>query len=86
MTAEAPNDGRQGAETRISTQIQGLEGVRVNVADMAAGDRPDLIALRIGTDAASCLLIDGLGVLKDTLYEALHQCNELEVRRRKPGG
>jgi hypothetical protein len=86
MANEAPNEGLNGAKSWLATQIQGLRGVDVSVADMAVADRPELSALRFGTPAASCLLIDDLDMIRETLFEALHQCNELQVRRHQAGG
>jgi hypothetical protein len=85
MANEAPTDGQHGADVWMATQIQGLGRTKISVADMSVADRADLAALRFGAGGASCLLIDDLDVLRDTLYEALHQCNELEVKRQQGG-
>jgi hypothetical protein len=81
-------NGQHPALSWFTTQIRGLDGMRVTVADMAVDDNPDLAAVRLANSGASCLLIDDVGSLRDALTEALHQLYELEVQRarEKQGG
>lgn len=86
MANEAPTDGLNGVDAWMATQIQGLGRAKISIADMTVADRRDLVALRIGTNGASVLLLDSLDAVMETLYEALHQCHELSVRRQQTGG
>ena len=66
----------------VATNIQGLEGARVELVDLTTERHPDRVSLRFGDNDASVSLTDDLPVVWALIVEADRQLARLVAHRR----
>ena len=73
---------RSALRVGVATNIQGLEGARVELVDLGTERHPDRVSLRFGDNDASVSLTDELPVVWAMIVEADRQLARLVTHRR----